>query len=154
MRGILGRWIGSLFLLWALFVAPASSGEPLPIAAGEDRVAIQGYDTVAYFTDGKATKGSSEHSYEWADVTWWFASAAHREMFAADPESYMPQFGGFFSMDMRGGGMVPADPELWAIVDGKLYMVAGTRDDLATWQADAEQNIRFAEEQWPPAQSE
>ena len=57
-------------------------------------VAIEGYDTVAYFTDGKATKGSEEYSYDWLGASWHFANDEHRKLFAANPISYAPQFGG------------------------------------------------------------
>ena len=58
-------------------------------------VAIKGYDTVAYHTEGRAIKGMSEYSYEWNDARWNFASAHNRDLFAADPERYAPQYGGY-----------------------------------------------------------
>ena len=58
-------------------------------------VAIWGYDTVAYHTKGRAVKGKKKFSYEWNDATWRFESADNRDLFAADPERYAPQFGGY-----------------------------------------------------------
>ena len=58
-------------------------------------IAIQGYDPVAYFTDGQAVKGSDAFAYEWLGAIWHFASAEHRDLFAADPVRYAPQFGGY-----------------------------------------------------------
>ena len=60
-----------------------------------DGVAILGYDTVAYFTDGRPVKGSPDFEYVWQDARWRFASAEHRTLFASDPDRYAPQFGGF-----------------------------------------------------------
>src|SRR6476660_5465726 len=57
-------------------------------------VAIEGYDTVAYFTDGKAIKGSEKYTYDWLGTSWHFASDEHRKLFADNPISYAPQFGG------------------------------------------------------------
>ena len=57
-------------------------------------VAIKGYDTVAYFTEGRAVKGSKAFSYTWNDAKWYFANAKHRDMFSSDPERYAPQYGG------------------------------------------------------------
>ena len=57
-------------------------------------VAIMGYDPVAYFTDGKAVKGSEEFSYDWLGTPWHFANAKHREMFMSEPLKYAPQYGG------------------------------------------------------------
>src|SRR5690348_1586116 len=53
-----------------------------------DGVAILGYDTVAYFTDGQPVKGSPDFEYAWQDARWRFASAAHRALFAGDPDRY------------------------------------------------------------------
>ena len=58
-------------------------------------VAIKGYDTVAYFTESRAVKGKSEYAHSWNEATWYFASADHRDLFAADPGRYAPQFGGY-----------------------------------------------------------
>ena len=57
--------------------------------------AIKGYDTVAYHTVGNAVKGKSKYSYEWNDAKWHFASAENRDLFAANPEKYAPQYGGY-----------------------------------------------------------
>jgi len=58
-------------------------------------VAIKGYDPVAYFTEGEAVKGKSELSHSWNEAKWYFASEANRDLFAADPERYAPQYGGY-----------------------------------------------------------
>ena len=58
-------------------------------------VAIQGFDTVAYFTEGRAVRGKSEFEFTWQDASWRFSSAANRDLFAASPERYAPQYGGF-----------------------------------------------------------
>jgi YHS domain-containing protein len=58
-------------------------------------VAIKGYDTVAYFTEGRAVKGKSKFSYNWSDAKWYFTSAKNRDIFAADPDHYAPKYGGY-----------------------------------------------------------
>lgn len=58
-------------------------------------VAIKGYDAVAYFTEGRAIKGKKQFEFKWQDARWRFTSAANRDLFAADPEAYAPQYGGF-----------------------------------------------------------
>jgi hypothetical protein len=58
-------------------------------------VAIKGYDTVAYHTEGRALKGKSKYSYKWNDAVWHFSSAKYRDLFAANPDRYAPQYGGF-----------------------------------------------------------
>jgi YHS domain len=140
-----------VLLLLLATAAPAAAGGG-PLATGVDNVAIRGYDTVAYFTDGKAIKGTSTYEYAWDDAKWRFASAAHRDMFAADPDRYMPQFGGFCAGAMMSGIMVPANPKAWAIVDGKLYMVAGGTADIDVWKANAHANIESGNRIWPGLQ--
>ena len=58
-------------------------------------VAIKGYDTVAYHTEGRAVKGHRKYSHTWNDAKWYFTSAENRDLFAADPERYAPQYGGY-----------------------------------------------------------
>jgi YHS domain-containing protein len=89
-------------------------------------VAIMGYDTVAYFTEGRAMKGSEEFAYDWLGTPWYFANAKHREMFAADPAKYAPQYGGYCTSGIATDGHASenVDPErAWRIIDGKLYLV-------------------------------
>ena len=58
-------------------------------------VAINGYDSVAYFTEGKAVKGNEKYSYSWNEAVWYFSNAEHRELFAANPKKYVPHRGGW-----------------------------------------------------------
>lgn len=58
-------------------------------------VAIKGYDTVAYHTEGRALKGSSKISHKWNDAKWYFVSEANRDLFIKEPDRYAPQYGGY-----------------------------------------------------------
>jgi hypothetical protein len=140
------------YVVLALFVSlaavtPVRADENKLIVVDANHVAIRGYDTVAYFTDGKAIKGSSEFVYVWGDARWQFSTAAHRNMFAADPDRYAPQYGGYCAGAMVSGVLTPADPQAWAIVDGKLYMIRNKAlvDD---WKAYESENIKQADESW------
>ena len=117
------------------------------VSVDGDRVAIQGYDTVAYFTDGKPVKGRPEFESEWLGAKWRFATAEHRDLFASKPDTYAPRFGGFCAMGMTGGGRYTADPEAWAVVDGKLYLNSD-KATRADWQKDTIGNTQKAEERW------
>jgi YHS domain-containing protein len=113
-------------------------------------VAINGYDPVAYFTDGKAIKGTPEFSKNWLGATWYFASVAHRDVFAADPIRYAPQYGGFCAM---GTSLEEAsaniDPEAWRIVDGKLYLFTGKEGLSEDFDGGATSVITKADSNWP-----
>jgi YHS domain-containing protein len=112
-------------------------------------VAIMGYDTVAYFTDGKAVKGSEEFTYDWLGTPWHFASKKHQEMFMSEPVKYAPQYGGYCAGEVVAGSVtVNVDPEAFKIIDGKLYLIydVGNADDFA---AHADDNIPKADANWP-----
>jgi YHS domain-containing protein len=85
-----------------------------------------GYDPVAYFTEGRAMKGSEEFAYDWLGTPWHFANEKHRGLFAADPAKYAPQYGGYCTggIAFDGHAAENVDPErAWRIIDGKLYLV-------------------------------
>ncbi|QPB21087.1 YHS domain-containing (seleno)protein [Rhizobium sp. 007] len=112
-------------------------------------VAIMGYDTVAYFTEGKATKGSEKFSYEWLGTPWHFANAKHREMFISEPLKYAPQYGGYCAGEVALGSVtVNTDPEAFKIIDGKLYLIydKGSAESFAAHAAEA---VAKADENWP-----
>ena len=113
----------------------------------EDGVAIQGYDTVAYFTEGRAMQGKPEFEYLWDGSRWWFATAEHRDLFAGDPEHYAPRFGGYCTGGLSLGYKMVPDPENWYIVDGELYL-QHSKEGREKTLADPQPVIAKAEETW------
>jgi hypothetical protein len=112
-------------------------------------VAIEGYDTVAYFTEGEALKGSEAFAYDWLGATWLFASAEHRDLFAADPVTYAPQYGGHCALGTAfGESTANIDPEAWTIVDGKLYLQY-SKGGREQWERDRAARIAAADQKWP-----
>jgi len=111
-------------------------------------IAIKGYDPVAYFTDGKPVKGSKAHTIVHEGVTYQFASEAHRKAFAAEPQKYTPQFGGFCAYGVATGHKADIDPAAFTIVDGKLYLNYDTKV-RATWRQDVPGYIHKADDAWP-----
>jgi YHS domain-containing protein len=114
----------------------------------EDGVAIQGIDPVAYFEQGAPIVGNPDYAYEWQDVTWWFASAEHRDQFANAPEQYAPQYGGYCAWAVSQGYLAPIDPNAWRIVEGKLYLNYNTAVQ-ARWERDIPGHIAQADQNWP-----
>jgi YHS domain-containing protein len=121
--------------------------QPAP-ASGSSRVALKGYDPVAYFTDGKPEKGSAEFTFAFDDTTYWFKSADHRDKFAGDPEHYAPQFDGFCANQLSRGLKVEADPEAWTIANGKLYVFSG-KPGVPVFQKQPAAVVALANENWP-----
>jgi hypothetical protein len=85
-------------------------------------VVIYGFDPVAYFTSGEAREGSKDISLEFLGGTWRFASEENRELFLADPASYIPQYGGHCAWGIKNDEHIETEPKSWRIVEGKLYL--------------------------------
>lgn len=111
-------------------------------------VAILGYDSVAYFTEGKPVAGDDRYTFAWQGATWKFASAAHRDRFAASPETYAPQYGGYCAYGVTRDYLVKIDPEAWDIVDGKLYLNYD-KGVQKQWRADRSRLITIADQKFP-----
>jgi YHS domain-containing protein len=130
-------------------------GAAVPAAAGGvvnssllGGVAIEGTDPVAYFEEGKPVAGSSDFEHEWMGATWRFASAANRDRFATDPETYAPQYGGYCAWAVSQGYTAKIDPVAWKIVDGKLYLNY-SKDVQTQWAGDIPGNVAKADANWP-----
>ena len=120
-------------------------------------VAIMGYDPVAYFTEGRAVKGSPEFKHEFLGETWHFASAAHRDAFAADPVAYAPQYGGYCAAeilyaDVSSGITTNVEPRAWRIIDGKLYLFYD-RGYAEIFEKDAKELVAKADGNWPKVEA-
>jgi hypothetical protein len=110
--------------------------------------AIQGFDPVAYFAEGRPRRGAVSHAFEWQGTRWLFVSEANRALFAATPERYAPMYGGFCAYGVAGGYKVAIDPNAWAIVDGRLYLNY-SMSVQRSWQADVPGYIAKADAAWP-----
>jgi hypothetical protein len=130
--------------------APGKISLEAPVPAVDARVGegLEGYDVVAYFTEHKPVKGSDEYTHTWQGVTWKFASAEHRDAFAADPMRYAPQYGGYCAYAVSLGTTAHGDPNQWAIVDGRLFV---NNNPLAKklWEANRSRNVRVGDVNWP-----
>lgn len=129
----------------ALAFDPSSTKAVNVDAAG---LMLRGYDPVAYFSTGSATKGRDEFSAEHDGMKYRFASAANRDAFKGNPAKYQPQFGGFCAMGVALGKKLDGDPEVFRVVDGKLYLNV-SRDVQKRWSEDASTNISNANSKWP-----
>jgi YHS domain-containing protein len=109
---------------------------------------IRGYDPVAYFSEGRPVPGRSDLSVEHKGGKYLFATTANRDTFKANPEKYVPQYGGYCAYGVAVGKKFDIDPSSWRIVDGKLYFNLNPMI-LEKWSADTKGYIRKSEENWP-----
>src|SRR6516225_7017930 len=116
----------------------------------EPKLSISGYDPVAYFTDGKPVQGKAEIEHLWHKLRWRFASEAHRDLFTKDPDHYAPQYDGYCAMGVSNDDAAhkdTVDPQAWAIVDGKLYLVHN-QYWLGVWREHSDEYIKRANASW------
>ena len=111
-------------------------------------LAIEGYDPVAYFTEGRPVEGSREHVFDWNGATWRFASAAHRELFVQAPEKYAPQYGGYCAWAVSQGYTAGIDPEAWRIESGRLFLNYSP-EVQKKWSSDIPGNVAKGDANWP-----
>jgi YHS domain-containing protein len=113
-----------------------------------NNMAIDGYDPVAFFTEQKPVKGSPEFRSDFQGSTFQFASAAHRDAFAADPSKYAPQYGGYCAYGMAKGYKAAIDPAAFTVVSDKLYLNY-SETVRSRWVMDIPGYIRKADVNWP-----
>ncbi|MGV6838919.1 MAG: YHS domain-containing (seleno)protein [Planktomarina sp.] len=114
----------------------------------EDGVAINGYDPVAYFIQGKPVEGQAQFTSDFDGATFRFASANHKAMFDENPAQYAPQYGGYCAFAVANGYTAPTDPAAWSVHKGKLYL-SFSRTVRARWALNKRRNIEKADANWP-----
>lgn len=147
-RTLLAALPAGLATALVLGTAPAAWADKAPVYRTLLGTAIDGTDPVAYFTEGRPVEGSSSFTHEWNGATWRFASAANRDAFAAEPEKYAPQYGGYCAWAVAQGYTASTNPEAWKIVDGKLYLNFD-RNVQGKWEKDIPGFISSADANWP-----
>lgn len=126
-----------------LFVLIVLSG----ISCAKNNLAIKGYDTVAYFNKGKAIKGKDSFTFQWHKMTWYFSTKENRDLFSKAPEKYAPQYDGYCAWAMTEARKAQTDPEVWKIVDEKLYLNC-SKTAYEKWSRDIAGNIKKADKNW------
>lgn len=116
--------------------------------------ALDGYDTVAYFVEGKAVKGNNAYTIEYKGADWYFSSRKNRDLFVSEPDKYAPQYGGFCAWAVAAkNDRAPGDPEQWTIVRDanntpKLYLNYDS-DIKQRWEQDIPGFIMKSDKNWP-----
>lgn len=144
------------------FAALAAATFALPAFAGDQYIdgtgfAVSGYDVVAYRsltsnpvgqTQTPGVPGKASITAEYNGAKFAFATEANRDAFLANPAYYAPQYDGHCAYGVSKGGKVPGNPNLWRIVDDKLYLNI-TPNVVSFWEEDIPGNINLAEGNWP-----
>ena len=110
-------------------------------------VAIMGYDPVAYFAESKPVMGSDQYSVTYDGAIYRFSSAENQAAFEAEPQKYVPAYGGYCAYGLSQGYKAPVDPQAFTVVNDRLYLnySTGVRDK---WQSDIPGYIAEADKNW------
>ena len=113
------------------------------------KLALQGYDAVSYF-QGKAVEGKKDISTTFAGATYYFADAKNRDAFLADPDKYLPAYGGWCATAMALGKKVEISPDNYKITDGRLFLFYKSfiTNAISDWNGDEPKNIAMADKHW------
>lgn len=142
------------FAAASMFALPALAG---PQYIDETGYAVSGYDVVAYRSldqvavgqsQPEGVKGRADITADYNGATFAFATEANRDAFVANPAYYAPQYDGHCAYGVSKGGKVPGNPNLWRIVDDKLYLNI-TTVVVGFWEEDIPGNLNLAEGNWP-----
>jgi YHS domain-containing protein len=118
------------------------------VNVNEQGAILDGYDAVAFFTDNKPIKGDPRFHFTYEGAIYQFASKEHLDLFAANPDKYKPQFGGYCAYAVSLGRIAPIDVNTFSIVDGRLVVQHNARA-VAGWNKDVTGNLQLADRYWP-----
>ena len=111
-------------------------------------LAVDGYDPVAYFTQGKPVKGKSEFTFAYKDANWRFSSLENLNAFKAAPNKYAPQYGGYCAWAVAMGKKADGNPMNWTIHNNELYL--NYNDSIQSkWMKQIESFIEKGDQNWP-----
>lgn len=139
--------IKSVAFASTLALSAWSNAADVGVNVSDNDLAIQGYDTVAYFTDGKPTKGSSKYTSTYQGAIYHFSTESNRDNFKADPTKFAPQYGGFCAMGVALSKKLDTDPNAWRIVNNKLYLNLN-KAVQKKWVTDIPGYIESSERNW------
>jgi YHS domain-containing protein len=118
------------------------------ISEGEDKhLMLFGYDVVSYFTENTHRKGDPKIKSVYKAVTFRFSKPEHKQLFDANPEKYIPQFGGYCTNGIAYGIPWGGDADVWKIIDGKLYIFGG-KASMDAFILDESGNMKLANKYW------
>lgn len=147
-------WAGAAVSLLGILATALPIGAATTEYVVVDRnsgLAIHGFDPIAYFTDGAPSLGKGEFEYRHVGAVWRFRNSGNLSAFAADPDVYMPRFGGYDPIGVGRGVATAGDPRIWVIAGERLYLFQSI-ENKAEFSADGERAVAAADEPWPSVQ--
>lgn len=145
------KFLNNLVLMAALVLIPSlATADAMSHNTGamsHSMVAVQGYDVVAYQTEGKPQQGNGNHVATHHGVTYIFKNEENKKKFEANPHKYVPAYGGYCAYGVAVGKKFVGDPNVWEVVDGKLYLNLDNKIQ-GIWAKDISGYIKTADVKW------
>lgn len=136
--------IGALVIFVLSMTAAFADAELNVTSTG---LALRGVDPVSYTSGGAPVAGDFKIVAVHNGAIYRFASEENKTAFTANPDKYLPQYGGYCAMGVKMGKKLDGDPAVFTIMDGKLYLnVAPAVADM--WRPEAAANIAAADATW------
>ena len=145
---LLGLAALAAFILQHDIVRAQQTAKPQIFTEFRFKLALDGYDPVAYFKTGKPQKGNPAHAVRWVGADWHFASAENKAAFEASPQAFAPQYGGYCAWAVSEGYTAKGDPNTWRIVDNKLYLNYNASVQKG-WEKDIPVRVAKGDQNWP-----
>jgi YHS domain-containing protein len=146
---LLTRWRAGVAAVLLALAAATASAQTAPLNTTADGIAMDGFDVVAYFTDGAPAMGHPDHAVDYQGARWLFASAERAAQFRADPARYAPQNNGWCSYAVSEGYAADVDfINGWSVIDGALFLNYD-RETRDTFLASSDKRIAAAKGNWP-----
>lgn len=121
-RALLSAAVMLCAVLGSMATVFASAASELVVADRRAGVALYGFDPLSYFVEGTAELGDPAHELLFAGFAWHFRSEANRAAFRAQPDVYVPRFGGYDPIALMRGAPVAGHPAIFAIHEGRLFL--------------------------------
>lgn len=140
--------MNKLILSLALFIVAFAAEAKEALNIDGNGLALQGYDPVAYFTENRPVKGTTDFTASYNGGQYQFASAEHKAAFEKEPAKYAPQFGGFCGYAASINKLAPIEPEYFQVLNGRLIL-QHNKKAWHLWHQDVEGNLKKADANWP-----
>ncbi len=147
-RAALAALLLLLPLLGDAGAAIAKMANELVVADRRAGVALYGFDPLSYFIDGRAEVGDRSHELLFAGFAWHFRSEANLEAFRAQPDVYVPRFGGYDPVALMRGAPVAGHPAIFAVHEGRLFLFQ-TPEHRDAFLAGPDAVVEAAQANWP-----
>lgn len=129
-------------------LAPAGWANERILSNPNFQLALHGYDPVAYTADGEARVGLESHELLFRGLVWRFANAGNRMAFEAEPDRYVPAYGGYCALAAAEGIAAAAQPDVFADLGGRVFLFRSPAARYA-FLLEAETLMLRADTVWP-----